>query len=117
MTENLKKSGELKNSTLGKVAFGFSIVSVLSLIAMLVFAYFVMSEGDNLDGENLFRSNSLYLILMLLFSFGLVVGWIGAFILGIIALFKKGYKKTLAIIAVVIGSIFAILILIGSLAG
>ena len=55
--------------------------------------------------------------LVLLLSVGLMVGGIGGFILGIVALFQKGYKKILAIISVVIGSIFAILILIGSLAG
>ncbi len=83
MTEDLKKNKELKNSTLSKVAFGLAIVSVVSLIIIV---------ADYLD-------------LILGLSVYLVLSWQGAFVLGIISLFQKKHKKTLAIIAVIYGFI------------
>jgi len=98
MTENfLKKKDGLKNSTLAKVSFVFMMIALVSLISTLLFL-----QDSDLIGPD-------YPPLFLLLSVGLMVGWIGGFILGVIALFQKGYKKTLAIISVVIGVIFAIL--------
>ncbi len=108
MTENfLKKKDGLKNSTLGKVSFVFMMIALVSLILNVLHGALSPIDGIGPD----------YPPLVLLLSVGLMVGGIGGFILGIVALFQKGYKKILAIISVVIGSIFAILILIGSLAG
>ena len=105
MTENfLKKKEGLKNSTLGKVSFVFMMIALVSLISTLLF----LQEADLVGPD--------YPPLFLLLSVGLMVGGIGGFILGIVALFQKGYKKILAIISVVIGSMFLLFILIGFLA-
>ncbi len=60
------------------------------------------------DGGGFFENGNNYFHLWVEFclEFVLVISWITSFILGIISLFKKGYKKTLAIIVVIIGSIF-----------
>ena len=91
MTENfLKKKEGLKNSTLSKVAFGLAIVSVVSLIII------VADYLDLILGLSLANNDP---------SYYLVLSWQGAFVLGIISLFQKKYKKTLAIIAVIYGFI------------
>lgn len=106
MTENfLKKKEGLKNSTLAKVSFVFMMVALVSFILM-AFSY-----------QGLIREDGSQPGWAVLLSLGLILGGMGGLILGIISLFQKGYKKILAIISVVIGSIFAILMLIGFLAG
>ncbi len=85
--KKLKKNKELKNSTLSKVAFGFVIVPFLYYFVIFFFPVNILSF---LGGGFLDSSMFIGVLALVTLSGG---------ILGVVSLFKKGYKKTLAIIS------------------
>ena len=100
--KKLKKNKELKNSTLAKVAFWFSVTAYGSL--GLVVIYISLLWDYEIETTSMFYAFEYLHIILLWF----LVGNVGALIMGIIALFQKDYRNTLAHISLVFGGLFLV---------